>query len=215
MAAFVLPLRVSSLGSTRNITTVSPAAAANHRVLPTSRASSFFSRRDWYVDHANAPAFQYEFVIRNDTASYGFKNRYSGPPKGHVGMENIVKHSVLLTTDMKVKAEQADKAAALCNELVDWVRKEEKEIVRSINIERDPDNPAHFIFLERYVGDFGLDAHQQSPVFRGFIEEIQEMLAEPLSLHVFNEFEGGQISGALFPYGRTGEGGLDDQPMSS
>lgn len=124
---------------------------------------------------------------------------------------------VLCNKTLRCKEGQAEAVLALAAPLVEWSRevmKDRSSGLKSFEVSQDDYESTLVHFYELYDHASHLSAHNTSPKFRAFMEEVQDLLTEPIGMIMY-EYRDGQIGAPCLEGGPKGEGGLDDATGAS
>lgn len=89
--------------------------------------------------------------------------------------------SIYLTAILKSKTDKIQELKSVLNNMVLNTRKE--EACEKYDLQQGLDDESIFIFHEIWKSKEGLDAHNQQPYIREFVEKAPELLEKPAEIY--------------------------------
>lgn len=195
-----------------------PPALYRYRSGPESVSSTHYCRRTCTLPRATAtrpssnPARSIEQMFKN------FMSKIQSTGKKDDSLSEAIsgpctradEEHYLLSTVILAKEDKHHEMKRLLGRLAQEAAAMRDEVgVVQCAVNQDPENPCHFIMLERFNGRNAMEKYQNTTAYQTFIREAQPALEEPLGVYICKERQG-KITQAYYPFGPGGEGGRDD-----
>ena len=92
----------------------------------------------------------------------------------------------VVAAKIKAKEGAADTLSSMFRDMVEWVTRNEPETV-SFSCNRSTDDPAQFLFFERYTSKGAFRAHAASERFLEFAAAIQGLVDGAIHIETYEE----------------------------